>query len=477
MHRLTRGNRINYALLHSRGQKVPTNLAVPTPDKTMEKVLSLAEEASRLADDASRQVERILDLSDEDLEQALQEARDEAASLLRRKKAQELVEIRRQNANQRWSVEAAELPAASVKRQASTLKKQTQSLIGVLQFVAICVKPGRVFMARLLNFLRECPELGEAIIPEEVKADINWWVTFLPFYNGVSLIPERFWSNPDSIIACDACLTGAGGWCQGKYFHTAFPQRIQALGMHINGLEMLTLTVALKVWGKFLAGKKVTMLCDNLSSVVVVQTGRARDPFLQACLRELVFLQARWECQIRMQHIRGRTTDSLICCPDGIWTPSTVRNFVCVPRGRKFRRPMYTRVCLSFLTTGNEGQHVSALFMLLVNACFNIGLKFPHPVSFVCPFRLPLGRVKTWADLHSASCLRGEHQVRSYASLENLCQILLVFWLTNHPSLPRDYLPFCSIPISLIQSPTIHCELCGFRKTVAFPAGFRHDSV
>ena len=47
------------------------------------------------------------------------------------------------------------------------------------------------------------------------------------------------------------------------------------------------------------------MWCDNLSSVVVIQTGKARDPFLQACLRELVFLQARWECQIRVQHIRG----------------------------------------------------------------------------------------------------------------------------------------------------------------------------
>ena len=103
------------------------NLAFPTPDKTMEKVLSLAEEASRLADDASREVERILDLSDEDLEQALQEARDKAASLLRRKKALGLVEIRRQNANQRRSVEAAELPAASVKRQASTPRMQSDA--------------------------------------------------------------------------------------------------------------------------------------------------------------------------------------------------------------------------------------------------------------------------------------------------------------------------------------------------------------
>ena len=63
--------------------------------------------------------------------------------------------------------------------------------------------------------------------------------------------------------------------------------------MHIDGLEMLTLTVALKVWGRFLERKNVTMLCDNLSSVVIVQTGRARDPFLQACLKELIFLQAR----------------------------------------------------------------------------------------------------------------------------------------------------------------------------------------
>ena len=172
----------------------------------------------------------------------------------------------------------------------------------------VLFKDGRVlsrFLIRLLNFLRDCPELGEVTIPDEVKADVDWWSKFLPFYNGVSIIPDRFWSEPDSIIACDACLTGAGGWCRGKYFHATFPRSIQALGMHINSLEMLTLTVALKVWGRSLAGKKVVMLCDNLSSVVVVQTGRAREPFLQACLRELVFLQARWECQVRMQHIRG----------------------------------------------------------------------------------------------------------------------------------------------------------------------------
>ena len=52
-------------------------------------------------------------------------------------------------------------------------------------------------------------------------------------------------------------------------------------------------------------GGCLTMLCDNLRSVVVIQTVKDRDPFLQAYLQELFFLQARWECQVRTQQIRS----------------------------------------------------------------------------------------------------------------------------------------------------------------------------
>ena len=89
--------------------------------------LSPAEEASRLADNASREVDRILNLSEKDLEQALKEARDEAAALAWRKKAQELVKLRLKNTDQRRSVEAAELTVASVKRQSSTPHMQAES--------------------------------------------------------------------------------------------------------------------------------------------------------------------------------------------------------------------------------------------------------------------------------------------------------------------------------------------------------------
>ena len=68
---------------------------------------------------------------------------------------------------------------------------------------------------------------------------------------------------------------------------------------------MLTLIVSRKAWGRCLSRKKIIMHCDNLSTVVVIQTSMARDPFLQSCLREIVFLQVGGEFQLRFRHIRG----------------------------------------------------------------------------------------------------------------------------------------------------------------------------
>ena len=160
-------------------------------------------------------------------------------------------------------------------------------------------------MSRILNFLRSCPKLGECLIPDELKAYIRWWLTFLPLYNGISMIPDPDWSDPDDIIACDACLTGAGGWYQGQYFHATFPSYIQNLGMHIDGLEMLTLTVALKIWGWFLAGKKGDNAVRQLEHSSGHPNWEGQGPFSAGLPAGTGLLQARWECQVRTQHIRG----------------------------------------------------------------------------------------------------------------------------------------------------------------------------
>lgn len=90
---------------------------------------------------------------------------------------------------------------------------ELQSLLGKLHFVATCVRPCRLFVSRLLNWLRSVfPSniVGSGhrnfrTIPTEVAKYLHWWQLFLLQYNGVSMISLDNWSAPDEIFSSDAC--------------------------------------------------------------------------------------------------------------------------------------------------------------------------------------------------------------------------------------------------------------------------------
>jgi hypothetical protein len=54
-------------------------------------------------------------------------------------------------------------------------KKEVQQLVGKLNFVAKCVSPGRIFIARLLEFLRSFKDEGSLPLSEEFRKDVDWW--------------------------------------------------------------------------------------------------------------------------------------------------------------------------------------------------------------------------------------------------------------------------------------------------------------
>lgn len=184
-------------------------------------------------------------------------------------------------------------------------RKEVQSLIGKLQFAAACIRPGRIFISRMLNFLRGMPDVGVRKIPGTFLKDVYWWQCFMPVYNGISMMPLTDWLNPDAIFSSDACLEGCGGWYEGKYFHTTFPSFILRQNLHINALELLTVVICLKLWGTEFQGLRIKIHCDNEASVTVLNTGRSRDPFLQACLREISFLAAKFRFELKAVHLPG----------------------------------------------------------------------------------------------------------------------------------------------------------------------------
>ena len=103
-------------------------------------------------------------------------------------------------------------------------RTQLESLIGKLQFVAACVRPGRVFISRLLNILREMPQGSVRTVSDQIRADVRWWLKFLPTFNGVAVTWMDQMLHQDSVISSDASMTGIGGYLvDSQYFHLRVP--------------------------------------------------------------------------------------------------------------------------------------------------------------------------------------------------------------------------------------------------------------
>ena len=118
-------------------------------------------------------------------------------------------------------------------------------------------------------------------------------------YNGVSMTTSNNWSSSGEVFTTDACLTGCGGIYVRYYFHEEFPEVISIQRLDINSLELLTIVVALKLWGHLWHGLRLTVRCDNEVAVTALNSGRCRNAFVDSCLHEVCFLAATHEFEIR----------------------------------------------------------------------------------------------------------------------------------------------------------------------------------
>ena len=180
-------------------------------------------------------------------------------------------------------------------------RKEVESLVGKLQFIAKCVKAGRIFLSRLIQWIRTMDRRHLYPVPLEARRDIAWWGRFAHRFNGVSLLWLTKEPGMDMILQTDACPKGYGGICGQEYFRGRFPRHMQ--GENIAILEMWAVLVALKIWAPKLAGKYFWIHVDNEAVATVLNTGRAREPELQKALREVALIAADNEFVIKARHI------------------------------------------------------------------------------------------------------------------------------------------------------------------------------
>ena len=84
-------------------------------------------------------------------------------------------------------------------RKACT-RHQLESLIGHLKHACKVVHPGRTFLGRLINLLIQtkarCP-WDFIRLNQEARSDLQWWGSFLPSWNSVSILHSQRKGNPD----------------------------------------------------------------------------------------------------------------------------------------------------------------------------------------------------------------------------------------------------------------------------------------
>lgn len=187
-------------------------------------------------------------------------------------------------------------------------KSDLQSLIGKLSYICACISPGRIFMQRLLQELRQLPHKRTRFQPSsDMLSDLRWWEKFLPFYNGVSLLRSAPWPDCEHFFCTDACGAGIGGFFSGRFFHSPYPPWLDSTSLSIASLEMLAVTVSVKLWSEDLRRLRILVRTDSLNTALAINTGRSRVPFTQSCLRDLWLYASLFDFEIRALHIPGHT--------------------------------------------------------------------------------------------------------------------------------------------------------------------------
>ena len=180
-------------------------------------------------------------------------------------------------------------------------RRQVQQLAGKINFLPHVCRQARLFMARVLAYLRAHPP-GYTTISQGARADMRWFLSFLPLYNGISIIPEP---TPSSIVEADSCMVGGGAIRGHICYSFHYPEQMTS-DHHISQLEAINCMAAVRVLiGPQDCGKLIEIHCDNLAAVSVYHTGRGRDSVILACARAIWAHAAISDCSLTFKHIPG----------------------------------------------------------------------------------------------------------------------------------------------------------------------------
>ena len=192
-------------------------------------------------------------------------------------------------------------------------RRTLQSLLGKLLYMAKILAPARAFLNRMLWYLRT--QKGPFInLGEQFRRDLYWFRKLLANYHQ----PPTFKiinDNDKLHVFVDASLQGLGAVWGNKGYAEWIPNHVQQ-GRSIVHFEMYNVYVAISHWGNSWRNHNVFIHLDNMAVVHVLNTMCTNDEFLGVCIRNVLFLAAKYNLHLSAGHIPGALNsraDALSC--------------------------------------------------------------------------------------------------------------------------------------------------------------------
>jgi hypothetical protein len=190
-----------------------------------------------------------------------------------------------------------------------TTKRKLLSLIGSLSFAAKAAPAGKLFHRRLITLSTKVHELHHHIrLNADALADIEWWKTFLPTWNGRSLfIDTSTTMATDLQLYTDASgKLGCGAYYQGEWFHYSWqPHQQLSKATFIQWQELFAIVAAALTWGHRWSTRRICFYCDNLPIVQAWEGKSSCQPRIMQLLRLLFLTAAQGNFTIILKHVPG----------------------------------------------------------------------------------------------------------------------------------------------------------------------------
>ena len=195
--------------------------------------------------------------------------------------------------------------------------KDLQSLTGFLNFLGKAIIPGRAFTRRLYSV--EDRAVGKKLkkhhhiaVDKEMRMDLKMWLEFL---NHPSIYARNFFEMDITITSeeidfySDASANpklGCGGISEKDWFIMQWEEEfIVEHNPSINYLELYAVTVAVLNWMYKYQNKAVTIFCDNMSVVHMINNTSSKCKHCMILIRILVLHCLKFNTLLKAKHVRG----------------------------------------------------------------------------------------------------------------------------------------------------------------------------